>query len=605
MDTLQYYPTPPALAARMVATFTQKPFERDGGKLLEPSAGDGALLRAVLEAKKESYRELGLDHLLSRIELNADVMEIDFSKHAALKGMDRIKVELVGLDFLKYEGSLAAYSHLLLNPPFADAHLHILKAWEGLFDGEIVALCNAETLRNPFSKERQQLVRIIEQHGSVEYVEGAFSGSDALRSTEVDVAIVHLTKRADINQEFLQGIFDGLETDRMGATGVTDLDVDTLGHELAIPGDVIDRSILAFRAAVRCMRESVVASVRASHAAAILGETLAQRDNVQAQDKRDPDMLKTIRQGLVEGYEALKDRAWSEVLRSTEVSDRLSSKAIKTLEASFATIKKLDFSKSNILAFLIGIIESQGEMNIEMALDCFDQITRYYRDNTVHYKGWLSNDRHRTAGMRIKTTRFVLPYFGIDYGHTLGYEKLRKLADFDKVFAFLDGKHVSQTVGLANLFESHKDSETWKALRASKRVSGDYFDIRWFPKSAGTLHFFPQRKDLVDRLNRLVGRHRQWLPPQDDLVNEDFWLAYNDAEKFDAELDAALKARRGSSSYDARHSMSSSDPDEAQRASAVIEEALSEVLQRHGLQPQPLLESTRVDVPQLPLQDAA
>ena len=53
----------------------------------------------------------------------------------------------------------------------------------------------------------------------------------------------------------------------------------------------------------------------------------------------------------------------------------------------------------------------------------------------------------------------------------------------------------------------------------------------------GTIHFFPSKeKNLVDRLNRLVGKHRQWIPKQDDEVTKNFWQAYDKSEKLDAEL---------------------------------------------------------------------
>ncbi len=620
MDQLQYYPTPPALAERMVRTFTRAPYGADC-RLLEPSVGDGALLRAVQRVhaqelsrmnrewaekhpeKAERARQNGLevdDVDPERYPITADVLEMDLSKHALFRAMPGVKGQIVGLDFLRFEGSLAMYTHLLMNPPFRDGVHHLLRAWEGLFDGEIVCLLGAETLKNPYSKERALLARIVAEHGSVEYIQDAFNGEDALRKTDVEVALVHLVKKVDPSQ-LVGDLLGELQRDGNAAQGVTDLGIDNIGQELALPMDTIERAVLAFGIATRTMREAIVAQARADQATAMLGQTLAQRDGKEAQDTKDlSNPVERIRKELASGYANLKDRAWAEVLRSTEMSERLSAKAQKTLEASFATIKELDFSRANILAFLIGIIESQGEMHLEMALDCFDEITRYHSENSAYFMGWKSNDRHRTAGMRIKTTRFVLPRFTIDYGESISFEKKKRLQDFDRVFATLDGKDSRNCTGMAKLFEAHVSSETFQALKASKRVASDYFEIRWYPKG-GTLHFFPKRKDLVDRLNRLVGRHRQWLPPQDDLVNEDFWLAYEDAEKFEGDLEASLKKAGMRPGSDPRDLLSSSDEQERERGATRLSAALDEVLSAKGLHPQSLLGSSEGVTGQLPL----
>ena len=52
---------------------------------------------------------------------------------------------------------------------------------------------------------------------------------------------------------------------------------------------------------------------------------------------------------------------------------------------------------------------------------------------------------------------------------------------------------------------------------------------------ASTIHFFPnKKKNLVDRLNRLIGknRHIDRLPPREEDVSPNFWQAYDKADKF-------------------------------------------------------------------------
>jgi hypothetical protein len=592
MDSFQFYPTPADLAARMIAKFTTSPVSRDA-RVLEPSAGDGALARALVEAAKLERERIMAEHgrnCYYRLDpVKVDFIEIDMRRHDALRSISDVRGEVIGLDFLQFRGSLAPYTHVLGNPPFADGVHHLLRAWDGLFAGELVFLLNAETVRNPFSKERRRLVDLIDQHGDVEFVQDAFLGLGVEREANVEVAIVHLTKTVDLQHDVIGSILDGLDDDALHDTGGAGVAAGIHANQLAIAGDVIERTARVFDLAVRAMRETVVAQVRSGYFARLVGETMAQRNAEEAADK-SLDMVQAIRDGIAKGYTDLKDRAWAEVLRSSKVSAKLSAKAQQRLESDFERIKRLDFSVSNVYAFLIGLVESQGEINLQMMLDTFDEITKYHTDNTVWYCGWKSNDKHRTAGMRLKTTRFILPGFGSNWsGDTLDYGALQRLHDFDKVFALLDGKRVESVHGLADVFQSSA-----AILAGGERLASDYFEVRWYPK-AGTVHFFARQRDLIDRLNRIVGRHREWLPPQDDLVSKDFWVAFDQAEKFCGDVVKVAREAVGDNRW--RDPLSAAtapqwaDEDEVQSARDALGDACLKVAESRGLHPLAAIEA--------------
>lgn len=69
---------------------------------------------------------------------------------------------------------------------------------------------------------------------------------------------------------------------------------------------------------------------------------------------------------------------------------RLSSGAQKRVESEFEQLKKLEFTVSNVYGFLLGIIEGQGQIRIDMACDIFDQITRYHTENSCYYNAWYT-----------------------------------------------------------------------------------------------------------------------------------------------------------------------------------------------------------------------
>ncbi|MCG7871035.1 MAG: DUF4942 domain-containing protein [Candidatus Thiodiazotropha lotti] len=566
----QYYPTPADLGRRAWAKFQNRTFVR----VLEPQAGKGDL--AVLRPTDYPYGD----------GVPLDCIEIDIAHHATLreKGFD-----VVGIDFLDYQGPGSLYSHVIMNPPFNRGTEHLLKAWNLLFEGEIVAILNAETVRNPFSKERKQLVRLIEQHGSVEFIENAFSVAE--HKTDVEIALVYLRKKSQFNVDLAGNLMEGLKRDTTSHDDLVE------GFEenspLALPGEYVRNTVKAFNAAVQASKEAIMAEARNRYYVNLLGDTMERRQGKVPQEKKTDAGMEWVRRQLEENYRELKNRAWAGILRSTEVAAKLSSAAQRRLEADFESIKTLEFTAANIYGFLLGLSSNQGQIQLEMACDCFDLITRYHTENTVHYKGWKSNDKHRTCGMRIKTSRFILPGHSTESYHSrVPWETERLLADFDKVFALLDSKKKPE-VSLINVFFNHLPD-----LRDGERISSSYFDVRYYPK-AGTIHFFARDKQLINRLNLLVGRHRQWLPPQDIRVSEAFWLQYDKAEKFDKAVRKAVEqdtSRWWNSPLSQLHSKDGAVREEAE---SKLNEALDTVLLKHGIDPTTLLDAPEEKLPLL------
>ncbi|WAR45987.1 DUF4942 domain-containing protein [Methylomonas rapida] len=564
IDNHQYYPTPEALSRKAWAMFKNQQFAR----VLEPSAGEGHLLRP------------GPYQYGKRLPI--DCIEIDIRKHAVLRDEG---YAVVGMDFLQFQSG-SVYSHIIMNPPFAEGAKHVLKAWEILFDGEIVAILNAETVRNPFSKERQLLLRLIEQHGEVEFLSEMFAGEDTERKTPVEIALVWLKKTSTFEQDILGSILDDLRQDRREADDLAG--EFHLPHELALPNAFIDNAVLMFNAAVEAARQAVVSEARASRYRTMLGKTLGELSGggISSEDDSSSDAVKRT---LFKRYHDLKNRAWASILRSTQVTSRLSSTAQKRLESDFEAVKSLEFTVPNIYGFLQGIIDQQGDIQLSMVCDVFDLITRYYSDNAVFYMGWKSNDKHRTLGMRIKTTRFVLPGHKVEsYHNSLNWESERLLADFDKVFALLDGKTEAE-VSLVSVFRQH-----FHELRAGKRISGSYFDVRYYP-GVGTIHFFPKSKTLIDRMNRWVGRQRRWLPPVESQAGKGFWQQFEQAENLDRAFHTEVNKQCPRSSrhvhFDPFWAIKHGGESEREKGHRLLTQAMSTVLASRGIDPDAVLKN--------------
>src|SRR5690606_11373998 len=123
---------------------------------------------------------------------------------------------IIADDFLTVESYQVSHiNHIVMNPPFSNAVEHILHAYHIAPAGcKITALCNVQTIKNPYSKSREELITLINEMGSWRSIGEAFKQSE--RFTAVEVALIKLEKPGGYNQEF-EGFF--LEEEEEEKTG--------------------------------------------------------------------------------------------------------------------------------------------------------------------------------------------------------------------------------------------------------------------------------------------------------------------------------------------------------------------------------------------------
>ena len=118
----QLFPTPPALAERMVEEADILP----GHSVLEPSAGTGAILAAL-----PNVRPFGS---VTAVEINATLAA----------SLEQVADETICGDFLEQNGNLGTFDRILMNPPFQNGAdiKHIQHAMKMLKPGgRLVAIC--------------------------------------------------------------------------------------------------------------------------------------------------------------------------------------------------------------------------------------------------------------------------------------------------------------------------------------------------------------------------------------------------------------------------------------------------------------------------------
>lgn len=127
----QLFPTPPELAARLVAAVQVD----DGARILEPSAGTGNLVRAL----RATGRRL---HIVA-VEINQELAAGLTSAARAETQPATQELEVICGDFLE-SLAIGAFDAIVMNPPFANGQdiEHIRKAITLLKDGaRLAAIC--------------------------------------------------------------------------------------------------------------------------------------------------------------------------------------------------------------------------------------------------------------------------------------------------------------------------------------------------------------------------------------------------------------------------------------------------------------------------------
>lgn len=170
-DNKDFYPTPEELFYKLMNGRRYL-----SGRVLEPSAGKGDLIKYIKESARHSKPRI------DAIENDPRLSNILMSEG----------INVVWDDFLTYK-TFKEYDFIIMNPPFSNGVDHVLKALElaenQLGYCEIYAILNKETINNAYSSKRQELLRKLDEHGAdIRYVQDAFKHAE--RRTDVEVALI-------------------------------------------------------------------------------------------------------------------------------------------------------------------------------------------------------------------------------------------------------------------------------------------------------------------------------------------------------------------------------------------------------------------------------
>lgn len=149
----QFFGTPAALADRLVELADIELWHN--GSILEPSAGQGAIIDAIFRA--HPAEAMGKVHAFELMDINRSILE------------KNPRVILMGDDFLKFEGFENHYARIIANPPFSKNQDidHIRKMYEVLKPGGRIVTIASKHWQHASGKKEKAFKQWLDDIGAV------------------------------------------------------------------------------------------------------------------------------------------------------------------------------------------------------------------------------------------------------------------------------------------------------------------------------------------------------------------------------------------------------------------------------------------------------
>lgn len=482
-NKIDFYPTPVELADKMcqLVDFTKVKY------ILEPSAGKGDLVKAV-EKRRSSFGDYSFD---------IDTIEKDSELRSLLIGSE---YRVIHDDFLTFN-TYKNYDLVIMNPPFSEGAKHVLKAIDLLKNGgQLVAIINAETLNNPYSKERKLLCEKLEKlNAKVTTLKEAFIAAE--RPTLVEIVLIYL----DIPRQVTgcSFVLDNLEQPAQEQIYLEKKDKLTF-YEVA--ARMVSQYNFEAKLGLQLITEM-------ENAKPYLYDNLDMEDNYRK-------LLLDVRlcgSSQYDDYPAnVKINKYLEKLRYKYWSALSNSKVMRMMTSNLQTeyhnmigeLKYYDFTLYNIQEVNKMIYEQMNTAVEETILKLFDKLSAehswYAGSKNIHYyNGWATNKAHKIDN---KVIIGANAYDDIYKRMKLAsYQVIRTIQDIEKTLNYLDQGKTGEYLSVDRILT---DAENYGV---SKNIKTKYFSMTFYKK--GTCHLTFNCPELIKKLNIYGSQKKGWLPP--------------------------------------------------------------------------------------------
>jgi hypothetical protein len=482
----EFFPTPPSVAAKMLAKIS-----KDAENYLEPSAGKGDLAEAIMARHDTRW---------GRSNFKIDCIESNPELASVLCGKE---LPVVGFDWLTYTG-ISFYDAIVMNPPFSNGDDHLLKAWDFMHDGEIVCLLNEQTVLNPTTAARKRLVQIIADHGNVEYLGECFS--TAQRKTDVRVAMVYLKKAAADDSIDLWAANPTEEKrvdENIGDKGEECMLAirDNLGNMEHYYNMANEHMLKAFQHARKARVYMNANDIKGDHRSehnygSILAMALGNVNTARAEFAR-----KHRRDAWFRVFEQMQFRKWLDKKQTEEF--------LRDVERN----GNIPFTADNIKSTLENVILQRRKLFQQSCANVFDELCKFFKGNGNHTEGWKTNDSYKV------NEKLIFPWgchfdsqycekFELSYGYNSSVIDIYH--DLDRVLCVLDGEDFDKCHTIGKALNTAFDRLGYHVKAPfNNTTESQYFEIKFWKK--GTVHLKFKRREIWEAFNIAASAGKRWL----------------------------------------------------------------------------------------------
>lgn len=508
-----FFPTPDDVIRVMVTPYAD---QLSRATILEPSAGNGAIAEFIRNKgiDTEFHTKAGF---VRHYTATADKSRIyTIEKNPELQMILREKgFRVIADDFLSFRPD-TRFSLILMNPPFHSGAEHLLHAWDILAEGDIACLLNSETLRNPCTRNRQLLKRIIDEHGSVEDLGPCFRTAE--NPTDVEVSLVRLHKDSAPDDDRFRLDPDAFAKDAMPDFG-----------DIAASGDAVMQSSrldayiraweMAKAAAVNYIKSREILGLYLNSflpraASCLLNSVEKSLDTSCGSPTRMEDAYNTF---VSEG----KSAAWRAIFAQLGMHKYMTTSLQKKMDELQQAQGDFGLTKENIMNLFRLVMDNIGILMDQSVADVYDRMTRYFPGNTSCNEGWKTNKRF-SCNRKVILPGLVEPgwsWSGLSVQkYRLNYGSDCFLDDIDKAMCWLSGRQfeslTGQMEGPAGMIDSPQDMTLAMAVK-NIRVGDQgwhecaFFRVKAFKK--GTVHIEFKDEALWAKFNLTVNQEKNRL----------------------------------------------------------------------------------------------
>jgi len=493
---LQYYPTPEKLIEDILFDIEIK---KDHILFLEPSAGDGVICRHI----KTQYKN-------NNIQIHC--IEKDKVLINSLKGQG---FNVIHNDFDTFQ-AIPMYDLITMNPPFKKGVKHVLKAYNCLNGGgKLIAIINAESIKNDYSKDRKILKNLIDKVGEYKLLKGSFKNAE--NKTNVEIAVIYLKKPIYENEfDFFGNVKKEIKT-------VEELNREKYKSQIESTAlmsfDSIDSAINMYRTSTEKLFKIVD----------IIDNTFNTFDYL----KKECEVFKInpkeflnyfIDNTSIESKEYITENMrqiiWAYIFEQTDCKKYIYSKDKSNFYSELKNGSvNIAFTRENILAFLKDVFFKRTEYFKSGVESLFEEITSKYNGNPYYNEGWKTNKNWKINkkiimpwGIRFNSRRHYNPPYKMygDYSEILN----DWVNDLDRLVRQIDKNLNNYNVEDGYIKEIlHRKFKHLGYIESGDKYDNTaetpYFELKFWKK--GTLHIKFKDEKILEEMNIIGAKLRKDL----------------------------------------------------------------------------------------------